>query len=464
MRTSRKNVRKRKAQKNSIVGLPVLRPNVAGIDIGSREHYVAGPIPVDGSQNVRRFDTTTPGLLKMVEWLRSQGVESVAMESTSVYWIPAYELLESRGFEVLLVNARQTRNVSGRKTDVLDCQWIQRLHSCGLFNGSFRPDETICRVRAIRRQWSNLVAERTKAMQWLQKALDQMNVQVHHAVSDISGKTGMAIVRAIVSGERDHRKLAGLRDKRCKKSVDEIADHLMGNWRSEHLFNLEQALALYDHLQAMIKLYETRLLEEIEEFQPPERKNAVVPSHPNPTKEKVIKLRSNQVAREALWRVLGVDLMRIDGVNIETALTVFAEVGMDLSLFPSEKHFVSWLRLSPKHDITGGKQIRSKKIRSLGATRISSTLRMAALSLANSRTSLGAYYRRISRRKDASVAIFATARKLAILIFRMLRYGQDYVDIGQQAYEQHFQERRLAGMKRALKSMGFQVVPIETAV
>ena len=459
-----RKVQKKRSRKNhknqSIHGLPVLRPNVAGIDIGSRTHYVAGPIPKDGSRNVKSFDTTTSGLQLMVDWLLEQSVESVAMESTNVYWIPAYELLESHGIEVLLVNAHQTKNVTGRKTDVLDCQWIQLLHSCGLLRGSFRPDESICRLRAIKRQWSNLVAERTKAMQWMQKCLNQMNVQVHHAVSDISGKTGMEIIRAIVAGERDPHKLAEHRDKRCKKSLLEIAEHLTGTWRHEHLFNLENGLKLYDYFEEMIELYEAKILQEIKALQPPERRDLPLPAHPNPKKERVLNLRGNQTIREELWRFVGVDLTRIEGINAGIALTVITEVGMDLSCFPTEKNFNSWLRVSPRYGITGGKQIKGKK-RAMGASRISSVLRMAALSLAKSKSALGAYYRRISRRKDASVAVFATARKLATLIYRMLRYGQDYVDAGEQAYEQTFEEKRLAGMKRTLQSMGYQVIPIE---
>lgn len=459
MNANQKKRKGKNSKKQSVHGLPVLKSNVAGIDIGSRSHYVAGPVPSDGSRNVREFDTTTSGLQAMVDWLLDQGVESVAMESTGVYWIPAYELLEFHGIEVILVNARQTKNVTGRKTDVLDCQWIQLLHSCGLLRGSFRPDESICRLRAIKRQWSNLTAERTKAMHWMQKCLDQMNVQVHHAVSDISGKTGMAIVRSIVAGERDPHKLAEHRDKRCKKSVSEIAEHLTGNWRSEHLFNLENALKLYDSFEEMIDLYEAKILQEIRALQPPERRDLPLPPHPNPGKEKVLNLRGNQVIREELWRLSGVDLTRIDGINAGTALTVITEIGMDLDCFPTEKNFNSWLRVSPRHGITGGKQIKKKK-KSMGAGRISNVLRMAALSLSKSKSSLGAYYRRISRRKDASVAVFATARKLATLIYRMLRFGQDYVDVGEKHYEQQFAERRLAGMKSTLQSMGYKIVPI----
>lgn len=254
----------------AVTALPVLRPNVAGIDIGSRHHWAAGPQHEDGLANVQCFETTTAGLNAMVDWLVEQGVVSVAMESTSVYWIPVYDLLESRGLEVLLVNARQLRNVPGRKTDMRDCQWIQVLHSCGLLRGSFRPTEEIVRVRAIHRQLTNLVAKQTTTVQWMQKALDQMNVHVHHAVTDLTGKTGMAIVRAIVAGERQPSVLAKLRDKRCHKSEAEIAEHLTGTWREEHLFNLASALRLYDVYAGEIATYNQKLDEELRKLEPPE--------------------------------------------------------------------------------------------------------------------------------------------------------------------------------------------------
>jgi len=433
---------------------------VAGIDLGSTEHWVCGPLRQDGRPNVRVFRTTTPQLEQLADWLLEQGVESVAMESTHVYWIPVYELLEARGLEVLLVNARQLHNVPGRKTDMSDCQWLQRLHSCGLLRGSFRPHESICRIRALHRQLGNLIAERTRFVQWMQQALDQMNVQVHRAVSDITGKTGMAIVRAIVDGEREPLRLAALRDKRCRKSVEQIAEHLTGNWRDEHLFNLRSALELYDVIQERIALYEAQLNEELRAMQPPERREQDVPAHPNPAKEKALSARAEQPTRTQLWRFAGVDLTRIDGISTGAARTVVSEIGHDLSAFPTEKHFVSWLRLSPRTAISGGKPL-PKKRNGTGATRVAGVLRMAALSLARSRTALGAYFRRIARRKDGSVAVFATARKIATLIYRALRHGHEYVDIGQDAYEAQFHQRRLAGVKAAAESMGYQLVPRE---
>jgi transposase len=452
--TKRKNA---STPKSPAPGLPAVRPLVAGIDIGSTEHWICGPARDDGQPNVRVFGTTTEQLNELADWLAEQGVESVAMESTYVYWIPVYELLESRGLEVVLVNARQMHNVPGRKTDFSDCQWIQQLHSCGLLRGSFRPREAISRIRALQRQTANLVHERTRCVQWIQKSLDQMNVQVHRAVSDITGETGMSIVRAIVAGERDPARLAALRDPRCRKSTKEIAKYLTGHWREEHLFNLASALRLYDAFGQELASYEARLLQELVALQPCERREEPVPVHPNLAKEQAIGYRGEQPLRTTLWRFAGVDLTRIDGVSAGVALVVLTEVGSDLSAFPSEDDFVSWLRLCPRTPISGGKPIKKRR-NGLGANRISGVLRMAATSLRRSKTALGAAFRRTARRKTAAVAVFDTARRLAKLIYRMLRYGQDYVDIGEEAYERTYATRRLASLTEAAKSLGFTLV------
>jgi transposase len=452
--------RGRKSTKKGPVGVPVpvLRPNVAGIDLGSTEHWVCGPARADGEPNVEVFGTTTGELERMVRWLVEQDVESVAMESTHVYWVPVYELLESNGIDVQLVNAQQLHNVPGRKTDMLDCQWLQRLHSCGLLRGSFRPDDAICRLRALQRQIANLVEERTRTVQWMQKALDQMNVQVHRAVSDITGTTGMSIVRAIVDGERDPIVLAGFRDHRCKKSAEVIADHLRGNWRDEHLFTLASALRLYDMLEGEIARFNDKLREDMAALVPSERQTEPVPPHPNPTKERAIKRRGEQELRTELWRFAGVDLTRINGISADTAMVIITEVGLDLSSFPSENHFVSWLRLCPRRPISGGKQLH-KRPNGTAANRVSGALRMCALSLTRSSSALGAYYRRLASRKEGKVALFAVARKLAQWVYRMLRYGQDYVDEGQDAYEARFQRARLAGVQKAARQMGYMLVP-----
>ena len=290
-RKSRRWNRRKQRAGASLQELPAFRPHAAGIDLTSTEHWVCCPAKPGTKPNVRTFGTTTPELARLVDWLQEEGIETVAMESTHVYWIPLYELLESRGIEACLVNARQMHNVPGRKTDMQDCQWLQSLHSGGLLHGSFRPAEAITRLRALHRQLGNLVTERTRFVQWIQQALDQMNVQVHRAVSDLTGETGKRIVRAIVAGERDPRKLVPLRQKRCHKSEAEFVAYLTGTWRDEHLLNLQAALRLYDTVQESIADYERQLLEEL----------------------------------AALWRVTGVDLTRVDGIGTGAARTILTE-------------------------------------------------------------------------------------------------------------------------------------------
>lgn len=313
-----------------------------------------------------------------------------------------------------------------------------------------------------KRQMTNLVNQRTRCVQWMQKSLDQMNVQVHRAVSDLTGETGMAIVRAIVAGERDPERLAVHRNPRCRKSVNELAKYLVGNWRQEHLFNLASALRLYDAFGQELACYEARLLNELEALQPPERRDQSVPSHPNPAKEKAIRGRGEQPLRTTLWRFAGVDLTRIDGISAGVAQVVLTEVGTNLSAFPSEDHFVSWLRLCPRTPISGGKPI-NKRRNGLGANRIAGALRMAATSLQRSKSALGASFRRVARHKNGSVAVFDTARRLAKLIYRMLRFGQDYIDIVERFYEQQYAARRLASVKHAAHSLGFTLVGQPTA-
>jgi transposase len=449
-----KTMRSRK--KRSTTTMPVVRERVAGADLGSDQHWIAAPPHPDGSPNVRTFGTTTKELGELADWLVDQGVESVAMESTGIYWIPVFEVLEARGLDVVLVNARHLRCVPGRKTDMLDCQWIQRLHSCGLLRGSFRPEGAIARLRTLRRQQQNIADARVRSIQWMQKSLDQMNVLVHRAVTDLTGETGMRIVRAIVAGERDPRVLATFRDPHCKKSAEAIAEYLTGTWYSEHLFNLKMALEHYDHLSLQIASYEAEILREIKALQPPERAEATVPAHPTKAKER----RSDRPLRQELWRFAGVDLTRIDGISAAAAMIVLTEIGPDLAAFPTEKHFVAWLRLVPRLAISAGRPVKTQP-NGTGSNRVAGALRMAAMSLSRSRSALGAAYRAIARRRDAKTAIFATARRLATLVYRMLRYGQPYVDIGEKLYEQRHRERRLHSLRSSAKDLGFALTPLK---
>ncbi len=443
-----------------IEGFPVVRPQVAGIDLGSTKHWVCAPSPDGSGLEVRTFGATTPDLEKLAEWLQQRKVESIAMESTGVYWIAPHEVFERRGFEVLLVNTRELANVPGRrKTDRIDCRWIQRLHSCGLLRGSFRPAESICILRTLVRDKSTLIAERADWIRRMQKSLDQMNVRVHRAVSDIDGVTGMAIMRAIVKGQRDPAQLAQLRDPHCKNSVEEITKQLSGHWREDHLFSLEQALKMHDAITERIQVYEQKIMRKLAELEHPDCHAQTAPPLKNPNKANILRKRGEDPMRQALFRMSGVDLTAIDGIGVETVQVVVSEYGPDLSRFPTEKHFVSHALLAPRKAVTGGQPVKTKRKRGSASSRVSQALRMAALSMGYSQTALGAYYRRVARRAGGDVAVFATARKLAIWIYRLLRYGQAYVDEGAAAYDRRYQQARLARLGTIAAQLGFQLTP-----
>ena len=441
--------------------LEVIRRDVAGLDLGSREHYVCAPAADGQGREVERFGATTGELYRLVQWLKARGVRSVAMESTGVYWIPVYEVLEHHGLEAVLVNARALKSVPGRKTDVLDAQWIQMLHSCGLLKGAFRPGDEVCALRALIRERSTLTQAAADWIRRMQKCLDQMNIRVHHAVADLTGVTGMAIVRAIVAGERDPQALAGLRDRRCHKSVEEIVAYLEGNWRSEHLFVLEQALKTYDFLQERLGQFDAQILLQLHALEHPTAAASPAARDVAPAKLSRMRKRGQQPLHEALRRMSGVDLTTIDGLGVETVQVVQSEIGTDVSAFPTEHHFVSYLKLAPKLAISGGKPVASKK-RLSTSTRVGAALRMAATTLRYSKTALGAEFRRLARLKGAGVAVFAMARKLAILIYRLLKFGQSYVDQGVQAYEERFRQRRLAACHSMAMSLGLQILTPET--
>ena len=436
-----------KQKKSTTVKLPKhlqhINVHAAGIDVGSRSHFVA--VPEGTSEpSVREFESFTDDLQRMADWLITCEVNTVVMESTGIYWIPVFEILESKGLEVKLVNARHVKNVPGRKSDVLDCQWLQRLHTYGLLEGAFRPPEQICTLRGYVRQRMNLVRYAASHIQHMQKALAQMNLQLTNVVSDITGKTGMLIIKAILSGERNPLVLAALRDQRCKNSEETIARSLHGNYRPEHLFSLKQAVDLYGFYQKQIAECDQMILAQLATFD-------VASESDNDTKPPT-------TIEEALQRMSGVDLTKIDGIDSNSALKIIAEIGIDMNLWKSPKHFSSWLGLCPGTKVSGGKNLsgKSKQV----ANRAAATLRMAAFTLFNSKSALGAYLRRQRSRLGAPKAITATAHKLARLVYSMLKNGSAYVDAGQDYYEERYRSRVVQNLKRKAQELGYQLVEI----
>lgn len=437
-----------------LAALEQINLNAAGIDVGAAEIYVAIP-PGRDEVSVRVFATYTADLKAAADWLSQCGITTVAMESTGVYWIPIYELLESRGFEVYLVNARHLKNVTGRKTDISDCQWHQQLHTYGLLAASFRPPEHICAVRALVRQREMLIRYRAAHIQHMQKALQQMNIQLTQVLSDITGVTGLQIIRAIVAGQHDPQQLAQYRQSQCQKSQEEIVKALEGNYRQEHLFVLGQALTLYDFYGQQLAECDRELAAMYQAFDPAEPAT-------DPPDPKRGKRRKNQpffdLAQE-LYRLTGVDLTQIDGLDALSVQTILSEVGTDMSPWPTVKHFTSWLRLAPNNRITGGKV----KSRSSGKTdnRASTAFRVAAQSLARSDSALGAFYRRIKAKHGAPTAIVATAHKLARIFYFMLKRREPYRGGSSAEYEQEHKERSIRYLQRKAAKLGFQLVSLE---
>jgi transposase len=436
--------------------LAIVHPHAAGIDIGAYEHYVAVPADAD-PRPVRRFAACTADLESLADWLKRCGVTRVVMESTGVFWIPLFELLESRGFEVRLVDARQMRRIPGRpKSDVHDCQWLQRLHSYGLLAAAFRPDEPVCVLRSYLRQRHMLLTYAGQHIQHMHKALTQMNVQLQHVVSDITGVTGLAIIRAIVAGQRDPRALAKLRDDRCGHSEAEIARALYGNWRAEHLFALQQAVQLYDFYHQEIAACDRQIAAQLKQFAD---KSDGQPLPARPRRKRRGDNRLAFDARAALYRMAGVDLTVIEGIDESTALVLLSEIGTDMSRWPSEKHFCSWLGLCPHHRISGGK-VLSRRTKPC-ANRAAAALRLAAFSLHRSQCGLGAFLRRLKSRVGAPKAITATAHKLARLIYSLLKHGTAYVMRGMEEYEREYQERVVRNLSRRAKELGYGLVALE---
>jgi transposase len=445
--------------------LAVTHRHAARIDVHAAVHFVAvtaadvpaGFINPDGKlpAGVRKFGANTGELEALAAWLKDCGVTTVAMESTGVYWIPLYDLLASQGFEVLLVDPRQTKHAPGRpKSDVLDCQWIRRLHSYGLLTASFRPSDEIVRWRGFQRQREMLIRYAAQHVQHLQKVLEEMNVKLTEVVSDIVGVTGMKIIKDIARGERDPQKLAKHRHESCKRTEAEIASALYGNWRAELLFALKQALKLYEFYQKQLRECDDQIEACLRSMKDKSD------GRPLPLSLRKRKPEKNEVrfgARALLFRMSGVDLTQIEGISETTALVLLSELGTDLSAFAHEKNFVSWLGLCPQHRGSAGKIFKRRTRR--GANRAARALRMAAQGCHHAKNALGAFYRRIQARAGGPKAIVATARKIAQRVYRLLKYGQEYVRQSQEAYEQAYQLRLVKSLAAKAAHLGYKLVP-----
>ncbi len=470
LRSGRMNRQERKEWQQRLyaedAGLQVVHPDAAGIDVGNASHFVAVPSDRD-EEPVREFGSWTADLRRMAEWLKRCGIRTVAMQSTGVYWVALQEILEREGFVVYLVNARATKNLPGRESDVQECQWLMKLHTYGLLRNSFHPPKQIRAVRTIWRQRDRLVKEAGREVQQMQKALTTMNVQLANAISDVSGVTGQAIIRAILRGQRDPQQLAKLRDYRVAASEAEIAHSLEGNWREDVLFELQQVVDAYDFHQKQIAACDVQLERYMSALPirsgpgPSEQSTADVLSE-KPNKQRRHKLQKNQptfdLAAE-LQRTMGVDVTAIDGVDVMTTQVILSELGPDLSAsFPSEGHFASWLELAPRRDVSGGKVLRQKSRKS--NNRVATALRMAAQSLWRSDSYLGARYRHLRARLGGQKAVKAMARYLACLIYRLLTKGKAYVDRGAAHFQSKRTERELLALRRKAAELGMELVAV----
>lgn len=442
--------------KGKPTGMPIINETAAGIDIGSRFHVVAVP-PDLCAEPVQTFQAFTADLERMADWLVSLGITTVAMESTGVYWIAAYEVLDGRGIQVVVANARESRAVPGRKSDVNDAQWLQRLHACGLLRPSFRPSGDIAALRAYLRLRERHIEYAAAHIQHMQKALTFMNLQLHHVVSDLTGATGMRIVRAIVAGERNADVLSAMRDRNCKSTVETIRSALVGNYQAEHVFALQQALALYDFYQARVDECDARIQSVL---------STLAADRPTP-QEPLTKARSRTQqpnalsfdVRSVMYQLAGVDLTQIHGIGPYLAVRLVGECGTDLSRWPSAKHFTSWLTLSPGCKISGGKVLSSRTRKT--TNRVAALLRLAAITVGKTNTALGAFYRRLAARIGKAKAVTATARKIAVLFYNAMRFGMSYADPGADHYEQRYRERVIKQLHRRAAEFGFSLRPAE---
>lgn len=436
-------------------GMSVTNENAAGVDIGAHEIIVCvlGP---DNTQLVRSFGNYTADLHSIAQWLREHHIQTVAMESTGIYWIPLFEVLEIYQFNCLLISSRSLRRVPGRKSDVVDAQWIQTLHTYGLLQGSFRPEADLVALRTLLRHRARLLEHRAPHILHMQKALLQMNLQLSQVLTDITGETGLRIIRAIVEGERDPRELAAMRNQRCRKSENEIAKALTGTWREEHLFVLEQSLNLYDFYTEQITKCDAQITQRYSVTRPvSQTSNSISDAEPKRLAKNAPK-NGDQI-RADLKRISGVDLVNVHGFSVSLAQTVIMEVGTDLSKFPNEKHFCSWLGLAPKNDISGGKVLLSRTLKT--RNRAGQAFRLAAVSVMRADCAFGAFYRRMKSRLGSAQATVATAHLMARVIYRMLRYRIEYEPLNVAEYEKKYHEQQIKYLQKKAAKFGFQLAP-----
>lgn len=455
-RKEKKHTRKQKVDWRA---LDIVHPDACGIDIGGSEHWVAIS-PERDEEPVRCFGCFTADLNGMALWLLDKGVRSVAMQSTGVYWIPVFEVLQQHGLEVYLVNARHTKNLPGRKSDIEECQWLLKLHTFGLLNNSFQPSDEIRIARTIWRQRGSLVAQATGAIQRLQKALTEMNVQLGNVLSDLSGASGMAIIGAILAGQRDARQLAALANRQVKASKEVIAKSLEGNWRQELLFVLGQEMEMYRMYQGKIGECDRMLQDHLKSIAP----KVDLDASPLGPRRKGKKPQGNAPQfdlRTELYRITGVDWARVDGIDVNVAQTVISEVGADLGAFPQEGNFASWLGLCPTNETSGGR-VLSRRTRHV-VNRAAVAFRQAASTLIRSQSYLGAQYRRLRTRLGAPKAITAMARKLACLFYRLIKQGQQYVDKGMEYYEHRYREQQIRSITKRARQLGLAVIQPEAS-
>jgi transposase len=438
-------------------GLPCIYPNAAGMDLGAEEIVVAVP-PDRDPVPVRVFRTFRSDLHDLVAWLITCGIDTVVMESTSVYWVPVYELLEAQGIVPYLVNARHAKTVPGRKSDWNDAQWLQKLHALGLLQASFRPDAEIVALRTLVRYRAELIQHRSPHVNQIQQALKVMNIQLSEVVTDITGTTGMAILRAIVAGERNPLTLAQFRNPACKSSTEMLAKALTGTWKDEQIFVLEQALALYDAYTAHLAVSDARLEQVLKAMESRGEPNAKLPDLPPAKGSTKCKNGPSFNARAQYARIVGVDLVAVLGLSAGNVQTIIAEIGTDMSHFPTVKHFCAWLGLAPRNAISGGKVLRSHTAKV--TNRAAQAFRMAAYAVSRSDTAVGAYYRAMRARKGPQQANVATAHKLARIVYHLLKYGEAYVEQSAAAYEEQRRERELRQLSRRASKLGFALAPV----